>query len=122
MLRGCAILHTGLGGSAASGTDAGDLSSVLAKELRNFQEIAHWLMPETGEVPRLAGLDVWGGTRALRGAVGGEHLIYVDFKQRCDLRARSPRRKPGERRRSWRDCGVVATGRASPCSTWRGTR
>lgn len=88
MVRGCAVLQTGLGGSAVSGPDAGDLSSVLAQELRNFQEIAHWLMPEPGEVPRLAGLDVWGSTRALRGAVGGDHLIYVDFKQRYDLQAR----------------------------------
>ena len=45
-------------------------------------------MPEPGEVPRLAGIDVWGSTRALRGAVGGDHLICVDFKQRCDLQAR----------------------------------
>lgn len=88
MVRGCAVLQTGLGGSAVSGPDAGDLSSVLAKELRNFQEIAHWLMPDPGEVPRLAGIDVWGSTRALRGAVGGDHLIYVDFKQRYDLQAR----------------------------------
>ena len=68
-MRGCAVLHTELGGSAVSGPDAGDLSSRLAKELRNFQEIAHWLTPEPGEVPRLAGIDVWGRTRALRGAV-----------------------------------------------------
>ena len=88
MVRGCAVLPTGLGGSAVSGPDAGDLSSAFAQELRNFQEIAHWLMPEWGEVPRLAGLDVWGSTRALRGAVGGDHLIYVDFKQRYDVQAR----------------------------------
>ena len=88
MVRGCAVLHTGLGGRAVSGPDAGDLSSALAKELRNFQEITHCLMPERGEVPRLAGIDVWGSTRALRGAVGGDHLIYVDFKQRYDLQAR----------------------------------
>lgn len=71
-----------------SGPDAGDLSSVLAQELRNFQEMAHWLMPEPGDVPRLAGIDVWGSTRAPRGTVGGDHLIYVDFKQRYDLQAR----------------------------------
>ena len=88
MVRGSAVPHTELGGSAVSGPDAGDLSSGFAKELRNFQEIAHWLMPEPGGVPRLAGLDVWGSTRALGGAVGGDHLIYVDFKQRYDLQAR----------------------------------
>ena len=84
-----------------SGPDAGDLSSAFAQELRNFQEIAHWLMPERGEVPRLAGLDVWGSTRALRGAVGGDHdgqariaeaeargaATVVDELRRCSHRA-----------------------------------
>ena len=63
-------------------------NSSLVKELRNFQEIAHWLMPEPGEVPKLLAIDVWGSTRPLSGAVGGDHLIYVDFKQRYDLQAR----------------------------------
>lgn len=69
-------------------TDAGAASASLARELRNFQEIAHWLLPEPGEAPRLRGIDVWGTTRPLHGAVGGDHLIYVDFKQRYDLQAR----------------------------------
>ncbi len=88
MVYGCADLHARLGGSAVTGSDTGDSSASLARELRNFQEIAHWLMPEAGEVPRLHGIDVWGSTRALRGAVGGDHVIYVDFKQRYDLQAR----------------------------------
>ncbi|MEO2198685.1 MAG: PP2C family protein-serine/threonine phosphatase, partial [bacterium] len=41
-----------------------------------------------GDVPKLQGVDVWGGTRPLTGAVGGDHIIYVDFKQRYDLDAR----------------------------------
>jgi len=68
--------------------DPGDTALSLAKELENFQDIANQLIPEPGEVPRLRGIDVWGGTRALSGAIGGDHLIYVDFKQRYDLDAR----------------------------------
>jgi serine phosphatase RsbU (regulator of sigma subunit) len=63
----------------------------LLRELENFQNIASTLIPQPGEVPRLPGIDVWGGTRALTGAVGGDHIIYVDFKQRFDLAARIAR-------------------------------
>lgn len=63
-------------------------AALLAKELENFQEIANQLIPEPGETPRLRGIDVWGGTRSLNGAVGGDHIVYVDFKQRFDLDAR----------------------------------
>ena len=71
-----------------SRSDCGDAAASLAKELENFQQIANQLLPDPGEVPQLRGIDVWGGTRALNGAVGGDHLIYVDFKQRYDLDAR----------------------------------
>ena len=63
----------------------------LVRELENFQDIASHLIPLPGEVPRLPGIDVWGGTRPLSGAVGGDHIIYVDFKQRFDLEARISR-------------------------------
>ena len=63
----------------------------LLRELENFQDIASYLIPLPGEVPRLRGIDVWGGTRPLTGAVGGDHIIYVDFKQRFDLDARIAR-------------------------------
>jgi serine phosphatase RsbU (regulator of sigma subunit) len=63
----------------------------LARELENFQDIASNLIPQPGEVPKLPGIDVWGGTRPLFGAVGGDHIIYVDFKQRFDLEARIAR-------------------------------
>ena len=71
-----------------SKSESGDAAASLAKELENFQDIANQLIPEPGDVPRLRGIDVWGGTRSLNGAVGGDHLIYVDFKQRYDLDAR----------------------------------
>ena len=69
----------------------------LVRELENFQEIASNIIPLAGEVPRLPGIDVWGGTRPLAGTVGGDHIIYVDFKQRFDLAARISRALAGGR-------------------------
>jgi len=60
----------------------------LLGELKNFQEIAKNIMPAPGEVPTLQGIEVYGGTIPLNGAVGGDHIIYVDFKKRFDLNAR----------------------------------
>jgi serine phosphatase RsbU (regulator of sigma subunit) len=71
--------------------DKADLLKQLAGELHNFEDIAKYLLPQPGEVPRLRGIDVFGGTLALKGSVGGDHLIYVDFKQRFDLPARIAR-------------------------------
>ena len=63
----------------------------LTRELENFQDIARQLVPLPGEVPTLQGFDVWGGSRPLGGSVGGDHITYVDFKQRFDLHARIDR-------------------------------
>ena len=60
----------------------------LADELTNFEEIVKHLIPRPGDIPRLRGIDMYGGTLALHGSVGGDHLIYVDFKQRFDLELR----------------------------------
>jgi serine phosphatase RsbU (regulator of sigma subunit) len=60
----------------------------IDQELENFQDIARYLLPLPGELPRLRGIDVYGGVRSLNGLLGGDHLIYVDFKQRFDLAAR----------------------------------
>jgi serine phosphatase RsbU (regulator of sigma subunit) len=60
----------------------------LADELANFEEIVKHLIPQPGDIPRLQGIDICGGTLALHGPVGGDHLIYVDFKQRFDLEVR----------------------------------
>jgi hypothetical protein len=69
-------------------TDFKDLLIQLTVELENFEETAKYLIPKPGEVPRLKGIDIFGGTLALNGSVGGDHLIYVDFKKRFDLEAR----------------------------------
>src|SRR6202043_1509283 len=69
-------------------SDASERVRQLAGELENFEEIATYLIPRAGDVPRLRGIDIHGATLPLNGVVGGDHLIYVDFKQRFDLDAR----------------------------------
>jgi serine phosphatase RsbU (regulator of sigma subunit) len=69
-------------------SDVSGLLRELTGELDNFEAIAKYLLPLPGEVPTLHGIDVWGGTLALTGVVGGDHIIYVDFKKRFDLEAR----------------------------------
>lgn len=60
----------------------------LADELGNFQEIARCLQPSPGEIPRLKGVEIAGQEIPLLDVIGGDHIIYVDFKQRYDLAAR----------------------------------
>jgi serine phosphatase RsbU (regulator of sigma subunit) len=60
----------------------------LTSELENFEEIARYLIPKPAEVPQIPGMDIYGGTLPLNGSVGGDLLIYVDFKERFDLEAR----------------------------------
>ena len=60
----------------------------LTGELENFQDIAKYIKPLRGEVPRLDGIDIYGDSLPLNGVVGGDHIIYVDFKKRYDLDAR----------------------------------
>jgi serine phosphatase RsbU (regulator of sigma subunit) len=60
----------------------------LAKEFENFEEIAKGIMPRSGSIPSLVGVEVYGETLPLNGIVGGDHLIYVDFNKRHDMEAR----------------------------------
>jgi serine phosphatase RsbU (regulator of sigma subunit) len=62
--------------------------SQLTDELENFEEIALRLKPEPGEIPKLPGIDVAGTIIPLAGPIGGDHIIYIDFKHRYDLDAR----------------------------------
>src|SRR5688572_11268065 len=63
----------------------------LQRELDHFTDMAVELLPRPGELPQLQQIDVFGGTTAFNGVVGGDHIIYIDFKQRFDLRARIAR-------------------------------
>jgi serine phosphatase RsbU (regulator of sigma subunit) len=58
---------------------------LLTSELKNFQEIARHIKPLPGEIPGLQGIDVYGGTISLHGLLGGDHILYMDFKKRFDL-------------------------------------
>src|SRR5262245_7444019 len=80
--------HSSQGDSLMHESDGHDVLTALTDELKNFENIARYLLPQAGELPRLRGIDVYGSTSALNGVVGGDHLIYVDFKQRFDLDAR----------------------------------
>src|SRR5438876_10280813 len=68
-----------------------DSTSALSEELKNFQDIADRIKPTTADIPALQGVDVYGETLPLRGAGGGDHIIYVDFQKRYDLQARIER-------------------------------
>ena len=65
-----------------------DNLELLTGELKNFRDIARFIIPMPGEIPTLEGIDVYGGTMPLMGDIGGDHIIYVDFKKRYDLPAR----------------------------------
>lgn len=59
----------------------------LTDELENFQRIARLLTPSPGEVPRLDGVDIDGRSLPFTGTIGGDHILYIDFKKRYDLDA-----------------------------------
>jgi serine phosphatase RsbU (regulator of sigma subunit) len=69
-------------------SDTAHVVKQLSRELANFEDIAKYIKPAPGETPLLAGIEVCGGTMPLNGVIGGDHLIYLDFKQRFDLDAR----------------------------------
>ena len=57
----------------------------LRAELANLEEIALATKPASGDLPSLRGVDINGVSIPLRQAIGGDHVIYLDFKQRYDL-------------------------------------
>ena len=65
-----------------------DALSQITDELKNFERIAKAIKPKPGSIPELDGIDVHGEIIPLNGIVGGDHLIYMDFKKRYDLDAR----------------------------------
>lgn len=60
----------------------------LTSELENFQELARSLTPTPGDIPNVSGIDMFGGTLALSGSLGGDLIVYLDFTQFFDLDAR----------------------------------
>ncbi len=64
------------------------LVNKLRTELENFEDIAMRIKPEAGDVPKLNGIEIAGKSIPLIGKVGGDHLVYLDFKKRYDMDAR----------------------------------
>jgi len=64
------------------------LINKLRTELENFEDIAMRIKPEAGDVPALNDIEIAGKSIPLIGKVGGDHLIYLDFKKRYDMDAR----------------------------------
>ena len=60
----------------------------LIRELDNFQDIVRYIRPEPGDLPALEGVDVYGESMPMGGVLGGDHIVYVDFKKRFDLDSR----------------------------------
>ena len=58
-------------------SDVSGLLRQLTGELDNFEAIAQYLLPQPGEVPKLQGIDVWGGILPLTGVVGGGPLFFI---------------------------------------------
>jgi serine phosphatase RsbU (regulator of sigma subunit) len=87
---------------------------LLVDEMQNFEEIARYLKPLPGDIPELEGIDIYGETIPLNGVIGGDHIIYVDFRKRFDMEARIRRaRERGKRNlekrllRSWARGGIL---------------
>ncbi len=59
--------------------------SVLHTEIDNFQDIFRHVIPSSGDIPDLDGIDIYGRTVPLNGIAGGDHIIFVDFNRRYDL-------------------------------------
>ena len=62
--------------------------SRLTTELENFHELASSLLPTPGDVPAVGGVDIFGGTLPLSGSLGGDLIVYIDFKRLFDIDAR----------------------------------
>jgi serine phosphatase RsbU (regulator of sigma subunit) len=63
----------------------------LTDELDNFWEIARHLKPSPGEIPAIEGIDIAGLSMPLAGMIGGDHIIYIDFRRRYNLDQRLAR-------------------------------
>ncbi len=57
------------------------------KEIKNLEEHVKAILPDSGEIPSVKGLDVFGESFQLNKYLGGDHIVYVDFKKRYDIDA-----------------------------------
>lgn len=71
--------------SANADIKNGSRVDFLLGELQNFQDIARFIKPNSGEIPEIPGIDIYGEVIPYNGVVGGDHIIYLDFNKRYDL-------------------------------------
>jgi serine phosphatase RsbU (regulator of sigma subunit) len=60
-------------------------------EIKNLLEMTAPITPKPGQIPQIGGVDIYGESLQLHGALGGDHVIFIDFKRRFDLQARMKR-------------------------------
>jgi serine phosphatase RsbU (regulator of sigma subunit) len=102
----------------SSGALLGDPEAAIAKlteelrnakeEIRNLLDLSTPLVPKPGHIPRIAGIDIYGESIPLHGAMGGDHIIFIDFNRRYDIDKRIA-------------CALAA-GKQSVADTLRATR
>jgi len=57
----------------------------LTAELRQFSRLVRNFDPAPGEIPEVPWIDVYGKALSRNGQIGGDHIIYVDFKKRYKM-------------------------------------
>ena len=57
-------------------------------ELQNLQEIYAPLAPQRSQIPQMEGIEIFGESIQLNGVLGGDHIIFMDFKKRYDMEER----------------------------------
>lgn len=57
----------------------------LEAEMANLESIAIKLEPDEHDIPEVDGLDIYGKSIELNGAIGGDHIIFMDYQKRFDL-------------------------------------
>jgi serine phosphatase RsbU (regulator of sigma subunit) len=60
-------------------------------EIRNLLDIMAPIVPQPGQIPEIKGIDIYGESIELKGFLGGDHIIFIDFNKRFDLDERMKR-------------------------------
>jgi hypothetical protein len=81
--------------SLAPGARVDDRASAVAKlaeelknaraEIKNLLDLSAPLVPQPGQIPAIDGIDIYGESIPLHGALGGDHIIFIDFDRRYDI-------------------------------------
>jgi serine phosphatase RsbU (regulator of sigma subunit) len=61
---------------------------ILENEVPNLEARLRKLEPRGSEIPQIHGFDIYGKTIPLHGIGGGDHIIWMDFNKRYDLKER----------------------------------